>query len=179
MWGGGGGDFLISANKTDSGMWPFLILLEHSQLLRPHKPVHKICKLHPCPHPAKPIQSSSQHCISNWDSDSMREVTHFSGSRQDQEEVGGAGPSGYPRRDQEQGGGAVLRKLDSSANSVVTQQQCYAHGLVTLLRTAIAWYTICYNILVVLAVVHGFLSPGSLGRVEPSLFRPLSPCPLP
>ena len=33
-------------------------------------------------------------------------------SRRDQEEGGGAGPSGQPRRDHEQGGGAGLRKLD-------------------------------------------------------------------
>ena len=34
------------------------------------------------------------------------------GSRRDQEEGGGAGPSSSPRRDHEQGGGIGLRKLD-------------------------------------------------------------------
>ena len=35
--------------------------------------------------------------------DSHEEVRHFCGSRRDQEERGGAGPSREPRRDQEQG----------------------------------------------------------------------------
>ena len=38
--------------------------------------------------------------------------TFICGSRGYQEEGGGAGPSREPRRDQEQGGGAVLWKLD-------------------------------------------------------------------
>ena len=39
-------------------------------------------------------------------------TTHNQGSRRDQEEEGGAGPSSLLRRDHEQGGGAGLRKLD-------------------------------------------------------------------
>ena len=34
------------------------------------------------------------------------------GSRRDQEEGGGTGPSSFPRGDNEQGGGAGLQKLD-------------------------------------------------------------------
>ena len=41
------------------------------------------------------------------------------GSRRDQEEGGGAGPSREPRRNQEQGGGAGPRKLDLSFASLV------------------------------------------------------------
>ena len=52
------------------------------------------------------------------------------GSRRDQEQGGGAGPSREPRRDQEQGGGAGLRQLDLSFASVVPQQQpCYGRCL--------------------------------------------------
>ena len=58
--------------------------------------------------------------------DSHEEVRHFSGSRRDQEEGSGAGPSSYPRRDHEQGGGAGLESW-TSFTSVVSQQRSYGH----------------------------------------------------
>ena len=42
----------------------------------------------------------------------MKSWTIICGSRRDQEEGGDAGPSREPRRDQKQGGGAELRKMD-------------------------------------------------------------------
>ena len=56
---------------------------------------------------------------------SRRSQTVICGSRRDQGDGGGAGPSREPRIDQEQGGGAGLRKLDLSFTSVVPQQLCY------------------------------------------------------
>ena len=73
----------------------------------------------------------------------------------------GAGPSREPRRDQEQGGGAGLRKLDLSFASVVSQQQCSAQQLKQQLQSTLVasqWRGLhSLNIVVVLAVVHGLL----------------------
>ena len=55
-------------------------------------------------------------------------MANTQGSRRDQEDGGGTGPSSWPRRDREQGGGAGLRKfvffrfelfLNSSATDIV------------------------------------------------------------
>ena len=105
------------------------------------------------------------------------------GSRRDQEEGGGAGPSREPRRDQELG----LESWTSFA-SVVTQQQCYENcPCDSALHSS--WNSSC--------IVHYLLrngegtlpshfccsgdgprpprSSGSVRAVEPSLFRPLPP----
>ena len=62
------------------------------------------------------------------DLDSHDEVRHFCGSRRDQEEEGGVGPTSQPRRDQEQGGGVGLESWTSFA-SVVSQRRSYGHCL--------------------------------------------------
>ena len=59
-----------------------------------------------------------------------KKVQHFCGSRWDQEEGGGVGPSGKPKRDLEQGGGAGLWKLDFFCFS------CYSTAA---LRTLSLW----------------------------------------
>ena len=100
------------------------------------------------------------------------------------EEGGGAGPSSWPRRDQEQGGGAGLRKLNFfgfSCYSTAVLQKLSLWLLCTTAETAIAWYTSCcamarghcLNILVALAAVHGLLGlPGRCARSSHSLFLP-------
>ena len=59
--------------------------------------------------------------------------TIICGSRRDQEEGGGAGPSREPRRDQEQGGGAGLGKLDNP----LLLNSCAMDIALWLLRTAV------------------------------------------
>ena len=60
--------------------------------------------------------------------DSHEEVRlSFAGSRRDQEEGGGAGPSGKPRRIQEQRGGARLRKRLLLLQLFLNSCTCYGH----------------------------------------------------
>ena len=93
-------------------------------------------------------------------------------------------------RDQKEGGGAGLRKLDFFLLRLLLNSSAADIVLVPLLRTAveraIAWYTSCYamarghrlNMFVVLEAVHGLLGlPGRSARSEPSLFLPPSPVP--
>ena len=92
---------------------------------------------------SQPRQSSDQNEII----DERGRFTHTLGSRRDQEEGGGAGPSSEPRRDREQGGGAGLRKLDfnsfaSGCSSTAVQRTlslwlCPARQLKQQLRGAL------------------------------------------
>ena len=97
-----------------------------------------------------------------------------------------------PRRDQEQGVGAGLRKLDLSFTSFVPQQQCYGHCLcdcsaqqmkqqLRCILAAMQWRgPHCLKIAVVLAVAHcllGLLRVGLRGRAIHSFPPPPSPRP--
>ena len=110
------------------------------------------------------------------------------GSRRDQEEGGGAGPSSWPRRDHEQGGGAGLRKLDFFRFGLFLNSSATDIVLVTLpstaVETAIAQCTSrCamarghhLNTSIVLAAAHGLSGLfRAVSAVEPSLSRPLPP----
>ena len=66
----------------------------------------------------------------------MKSWTLICGSRRDQEEGGGAGPSREPWRDQEQGGGAGLGKLDNPLLQLFLTSCFTDMVFVTLLRTA-------------------------------------------
>ena len=69
--------------------------------------------------------------------DSHEEVRHFLGSRRDQEEGGGAGPSSYPRRDHEQGSGAGLQIWTSFSHQLFPNSGATDIVFVTLFRTAV------------------------------------------
>ena len=97
------------------------------------------------------------------------------------------GPSSYPRRDHEQGGGAGLRKLDFFRFRLFLNSSATDIFLVTLpsmaVETAIAQCTSCcamvrghhLNTSIVLAAVHGLSGLFRVvSAVEPSLSRPLS-----
>ena len=66
----------------------------------------------------------------------MKNWTIICGSRRDQEEGGGAGPSREPWRDQEQRGGAGLGKLDTFLLQLFLTSCFTDMVFVTLLRTA-------------------------------------------
>jgi len=118
-----------------------------------------------------------------------RQADHkLEGSRRDQEEAGGAGPSSSPRRDHEQGGGAGLGKLDFFRFELFLNSSATDLVHVTLpstaVETAIAQCTSRWamarghriNTSIVLAAVHGLSSLfRAVFAVEPSLSRPLSP----
>ena len=105
------------------------------------------------------------------------------GSRREQEEGGGAGPSA--QKDREQGGGAWLRKLDFFRIRLFLNSSATDIVFVTLPSTAVETAIVrctsrcamarghSHNTSIVLAAVHGLSGLfRAVSAVEPSFFRP-------
>ena len=152
MWGGGvvwgcGGEAsscIISARILDLQYWQFFLKV--------------------------PVSFCLSYSV-NWIC--FRFLFNHTGSRRDQEEGGGAGPSSQPRRDHEQGGGVGLRKLDFfrfelflNSSALVAAQW---RGDAALINTSI-----------VLAAVHGLSGLfRAVSAVEPEFTLSSSSAPVP